>query len=49
MFFLAGIFSALMLSVLVVMIDSDDDGRFEDKEALEDDGLDARETQKDRF
>lgn len=34
MFFLAGIFSALMLSGLVVMIDSDDDGRFEDKEDL---------------
>ena len=38
-----------MLSGLVVMIDSDDDGRFEDKEDLEDDGLDARETQEGRF
>ena len=49
MFFLAGIFSALMLSGLVVMIDSDDDGRFEDKEDLEENGLDARETQEGRF
>jgi Ca2+-binding RTX toxin-like protein len=49
MFFLAGIFSALMLSGLVVMIDSDEDGRFEDKEGLEDNGIDARETQADRF
>lgn len=49
MFFLAGIFSALMLSGLVVMIDSDEDGRFEDKEGLEDNGIDAHETQADRF
>ena len=44
MFFLAGIFSTLMLSSLIVMIDSNNDGRFEDKEDVEDDGLDARET-----
>ena len=49
MFFLAGIFSALILSGLVVMIDSDLDDRFENKEGLEDNGFDARETQEDRF
>ena len=38
-----------MLSDLVLMINSDNDGRFEDKEDLEDDGLDARETQEDHF
>ncbi len=43
MFFLAGIFSTLMLSSLIVMIDSNNDGRFENKEDVEDDGLDTRE------
>ena len=44
MFFLAGIFSTLMLSSLMVMIESDDDGRLEDKEDVEDDALVACET-----
>ena len=49
MFFLAGIFSALMLSGLVVMIDSDEDGQFDDTENLEDNGFEARKMQEDRF
>ena len=49
MFFLAGIFSALMLSGLVVMIDSDEDGQFDDTENLEDNGFKARKMQEDRF
>ena len=49
MFFLAGIFSALMLSGLVVMIDSDEDGRFDDTENLEDNGFEARKMQEDRL
>ena len=39
----------MMLSGLVVMIDSDEDGQFDDTENLEDNGVDARETQEDRF
>ena len=49
MFFLAGIFSALMLSGLVVMIDSDEDGQFDDTENLEDNGFEARKMQEGRF
>ena len=49
MFFLAGIFSALMLSGLVVMIDSDEDGQFDDTENLEDNGFKVRKMQEDRF
>ena len=49
MFFLAGIFSALMLSGLVVMIDSDEDGQFDDTENLEDNCFKARKMQEDRF
>ncbi len=49
MFFLVEIFSALMLSSLVVMINSDEDSRFEDTKNLEDDGSNAREVQAERF
>ena len=49
MFFLAGIFSALMLSGLVVMIDSDEDGQFDDTENLEDNGFEARKMHEGRF
>tara|TARA_B100001093_G_scaffold253903_1_gene242943 strand:- start:243 stop:560 length:318 start_codon:yes stop_codon:yes gene_type:complete len=49
MFFLAGIFSALMLSGLVVMIDGDEDGQFDNTENLEDNGFEARKMQEDRY
>ena len=38
-----------MLSGLVVMIDSDEDGQFDDTENLEDHGFKARKMQEDRF
>ena len=38
-----------MLSGLVVMIDSDEDGQFDDTENLEDNGFEARKMQEGRF